>query len=97
MEDKKPTKAERLAIQFARELKAVLRKDLFIEMITEHVKQSYINEPYCISHEYCDSNECMMKAFRKVTGKVQSMQNQEHWKLVSKAWEMAKQTNFKTE
>lgn len=92
---------EKLAREFSSCLKKHLNtnhpestKTLFHEMIEKHIELNAVNESFCVSHGYCDSNMVMIEAFKLILECEPDGMNDTHNSLINQAWTMAKQNNF---
>ena len=55
------------------------------------------NPDVCASHDFCDANMTMLRAFERVTGKAEhelNFESQAEMDLWNSAWSIAKQNNF---
>jgi len=83
---------EAIAKEFSRGLLKELNEQFF-EMVDDHIADNVHEEPYCITHSFCDSNVIMLDAFEKVLG-VKWNRSPEHEEYFNQAWAMASANNF---
>lgn len=81
-----------LAKEFSSILKEWLSKKEMEELIQANKDER--DSSICHSHDYCDPNQAMADAFKKVTGKEVDMQKDKDSALVDAAWDLAKKENF---
>lgn len=86
------SKAEKIARAFsARVLKYIGPKKLALA-VKRNATPEY--EDCCATHDFCDANVFMDRAFRAVTGKSIRLQNDADRALWNKAWSLAQSRKF---
>lgn len=49
----------------------------------------------CATHDFCDPNQAMIDAFKKLYGKEPSIHNKMHNSVINESWNLAKANKFK--
>src|SRR5690606_17361492 len=86
--------------KLAREFSAELVQDIGIEnvRVAAKINAENPNAPWCASHDYCDANETMLRAFTKVMGREMAFaddpDNEADTDLVNAAWNEARRNGF---
>lgn len=90
MSTKKIHDTTAVAMAFCRRLEEELGPEKFSEMRSRSCRYG----PVCVSHEYCDSNVCMMAAFREVIGRDSRPDSDLDAALLDRAWGRARMADF---
>ena len=83
------------SFDISRTFKRIVRNELasdLPEIIRRNKREDYGNA--CATHDFCDANELMAKAFYEAQGYSLEMTNDYHLWLWNKAWLMAKDDQF---
>ena len=78
--------------RFASVLSGWLKHSQWEEM--RRVNVGNVGDSVCASHDFCDANEAMSKAFMSVTGREISGDNEADCQLWNDAWSFAKRTQL---
>lgn len=87
--------------ELVRKLSSIFTKSIWQELSNnelERVRELNKLEPetdICHTHDFIDSNVCMITAFKQATGIELDPQNDSHAKLVNGAWNLSKESDFK--
>ena len=80
-------------IQWIIEKRASLQSRVNLEMEAIN-EENEICPECCATHNYLDSNECMLEAFQNVTGRHPELNINEHIDLINLAWALSKANKF---
>lgn len=83
---------ESMALAFSILLKKCLTQDQF-EYVVNMQPINHIPNA-CYSHNFCDANEVMHEAFKRVMGREIDNDSDEDTELWEAAWSLAKENNF---
>lgn len=84
-----------VAREFSARVLKYIGADNMREVIRLNATADYAGN-VCASHDFCDANVFMARAFRAVTGKAINLQDQNHLTLWGNAWSVAKENKFFT-
>lgn len=84
------------AVELASAFSKNIRESLTEEELKKVIKDNMSNsEHICATHDFIDSNVCMIEAFLAVKGKDVDPQSSEDLELVNAAWKISKDNGFK--
>jgi hypothetical protein len=91
---RKLTKAELLANGFSEIINDWI-PDKMYEINLRNKEPQYKTRNWCATHDFCDPNQAMIDAFKKLYNKELSTTNKKHLELINHAWNLAKTNDFK--
>ena len=83
----RPEEVEQLAEMFARQLSTLFAGDWILRLV--RTKNAERADGTCASHDYCDPNVLMARAFRLTTGRDADLNTEADLELVNAAWTFA--------
>lgn len=91
-------KVEKQRIELANTFSAVLNEwihEKLYEVNLRNKEKNYIEGSWCATHDFCDANQAMIDAFKKVFGYEPTGRDQKDNSLIDHAWNIAKHAEFK--
>lgn len=86
-------KAILLAKEFSKILNSWIPDKLF-EVNLRNKEAYYIEHNLCATHDFCDSNQAIINAYKNLYGSDPSLRNKKQTALINKAWNIAKENKF---
>lgn len=83
----------RLAREFGSRIQEALSRAQFRAAVDANKADGY-ESPICHTHDYCDSNVCMLQAFESTFGREPDSASEADAATINEAWQIAKAADF---